>query len=245
MQESAMRPTKEDDELQRSTKKVKEYSWDRGSLEPSSPSSSGEGRSYKAKLIGEIPGTYEQAFVFKSEMETEVVSDNKEEDLPLGEVVVRLFGGRKTKIRATWNNALIVKAFEKTVAYHYLISKLSNLWRPVGKMDCIALGQDFFLVRFSLKDDHSRVLKNGPWFVGGHYLSIRRWEPNFKPSSTNLSVVAIWIRLPKFPIEYYEELVLRDIGKAIGPVIWVDTHTALEAGGSLRGCVCKSISMSL
>ena len=57
-------------------------------------------------------------FVFESVMETEVVSDNEEEDLPRGEVVVRPSGDRKTRIRAAWNNALIVKAFVKTVGYH-------------------------------------------------------------------------------------------------------------------------------
>ncbi|KAK7855136.1 hypothetical protein CFP56_029375 [Quercus suber] len=205
MQESVVRSREEDDELQRSIKKVKEDSRDRGA--------------------------YEQAFVFESEMETKVVFDNKEEDLPLGEVVVRPSRDRKTKICAAWNNALIVKAFRKTVAYHYLVLKLSSLWMPVGKMDCITIGQDFSLVRFSMKDDHSRVLKNGPWFIGGHYLSIRRWEPNFKPSSANLLAVVVWIRLPELPIEYYEESVLRDIGKAIGPVIRVHTHIALEVMG--------------
>lgn len=174
----------------------------------------------------------------KSKRITEVKSDNEEEDLLPREVVVKLYGDRKDRIRATWNNAFIVKAFEKTVGYHYLVSKLSSLWRLVGKMDCITLEHDFFLVRFSLKEDHSRVLKNGPWSVGGHYLSIRRWEPNFKPSSANLLAVAVWISLSKLPIEYYEASVLRDIGKGIGPVLRVDTHTASEARGRFtRLCV--------
>jgi len=95
-------------------------------------------------------------------------------------------------------------------------------------MACIALSHDFFLIRFSLREDHLRVLRNGPWFVSGHYLSIRQWEANFKLSLANLSVVVVCIRLPKLPIEYYEESVLWDIGRAIGPILKVDTHTALE-----------------
>ena len=152
--------------------------------------------------------------------------------------MVKLFGDRKAKIHVAWNNTLIVKVFGKTIGYHYLVLKLSSLWRLVGKMDCIVLGHDFFLVRFTLNEDHSRVLKNGPWFVRGHYLSIRRWEPNFKPLSANLLAIVVWIRLSKLPIEYYEESVLRDIGKAIGPVLKVDTHTASEARGQfVRLCV--------
>lgn len=42
----------------------------------------------------------------------------------------------------------------------------------------------------------------------------------------------------ELPIEYYEESVLRDIGKAIGPVLRVDTYTTLEAKGRFaRLCV--------
>ena len=112
------------------------------------------------------------------------------------------------------------------------------MWKPTSKMDCIALGQDFFLIRFTLNEDHSKVLRTGPWFVGGHYLSIQRWEPNFRPLEANLSAVAVWIRLPELPIEYYEVSVLKDIGKAIGPVLRIDTHTVSESRGKFaRLCV--------
>lgn len=227
--ESAVRSREEDEELQRSLKKVKENLRDKSSTEPLTPDSRGVGGSYKAKLLGLIPGAYEQAFAFNSNVESEVESDDEEEDLPPREVVVRLSGARKSTIRATWNNAFIVKVFGKTIGYHYLVSHLTSLWKPVGKMDCVGLGHDFFLIKFSQMEGHSRVLKNGPWFVSGHYLSVRRWEPNFIPSSANLSMVAVWIRLPELPIEYYEDSVLRDIGRAIGLVLKVDNHVAMEA----------------
>ena len=69
-------------------------------------------------------------------------------------------------------------------------------------------------------------------------MSIRSWEPNFKPSTACVSSVAVWVRLPELPIEYYEPSVLRDLGKAIGPVLRIDTHTAAEARGRFaRLCV--------
>ena len=232
MSESAVRSREEDDELQRSTKKVKENSRDRVSLEQHSPRLGGEGFSYKKKLIGDIPGAFEQAFNFENVMETEAEFDIEDEEVLLpGEVVVKLSSDKKAKIRAAWNNGLIVKVFGKTVGYHYLVSKLIGMWKPTGKMDCIALGQDFFLIRFTLNEDHSKVLRTGPWFVGGHYLSIRRWEPNFIPLEANLSAIAVWIRLPELPIEYYKVSILKDIGKAIGPILRIDTHTASESRG--------------
>ena len=79
------------------------------------------------------------------------------------------------------------------------------------------------------------MLKGGPWFVRGHYLSIRNWEPNFKPSSASVSSVVVWVLLPELHIEYYEPTVLQDIGQAIGLVLHIDTHTASES----RGCFAR------
>lgn len=96
-----------------------------------------------------------------------------------------------------------MKVFGKTVGYHFLHTHLLSLWKPAGHIDCVDLGKDFFLVRFRVKEDYLRVLNSGPWFVGNHYLSIRCWEPNFRPSLASVSSV----------------------------VVWVDTHTAAESWG--------------
>ena len=101
------------------------------------------------------------------------------------------------------------------MGFHFLRSRLASLWKPSSRMDCINLGYDFFLIRLSSEDDHSRVLREGLWFIGGHYLSIREWEPNFRLELVSLSTIAVWVRLPVLPIEYYEPSVLRDIRKAI------------------------------
>lgn len=67
---------------------------------------------------------------------------------------------------------------------------------------------------------------------------MRVWEPNFKPSSANVSTVALWVRLPELPIEYYDKEALTDIGRAIGSVLRVDSNTAREARGRYaRICV--------
>ena len=157
----------------------------------------GEGgnKSYKEKLVGEIPGAFKQAFDFESNMETEIELDDEFTNLPPSEVAVKLSRERKGKMHAPWANALIVKFFSKNVGYHFLHSKLIGMWKPIGKMDCVDLGHNFFLVKFLIKKDNSKVLKGGPWFMGGHYLFIRYWEPNFRSSTENVSSVAVWIRL--------------------------------------------------
>ena len=49
--------------------------------------------------------------------------------------------------------------------------------------------------------------------------------------TAKLSAVAVRIRLPSLPIEYYEPSILRDIGLAIGPMLKIDTQTAMKAKG--------------
>ena len=100
------------------------------------------------------------------------------------------------------------------------------------------LGNEFFLTRFSMKEDLDAVLKRGPWFIGEHFLSIRPWEPFFKPEIANVSSIAVWVRLHALPIELYEAEVLKQIREAIGKVLRVDTHTAMEARGKYaRLCI--------
>ena len=87
-------------------------------------------------------------------------------------------------------------------------------------------------------EDFEKVLKGGPWFIGEHYLTIRAWEPYFKPTVEACSKVAVWARLPGLPIELYEMEVLKDIGRAIGPVLRIDATTAAGTRGRYaRLCV--------
>lgn len=113
-------------------------------------------------------------------------------------------------------------------------------------MEYVDLSHGFFLVRFYSKENLNSMLKRGPWFVGDHFLSLRPWEPFFKPSSANVSLVAIWIRLYELPIKLYEAEVLKQIRESIGKVLRIGTHTAMEARGKYaRLCIQIDINKPL
>jgi len=89
-------------------------------------------------------------------------------------------------------------------------------------------------------------LKGGPWFVGQQFLAIRKWEPEFKAEEASLSSVAVWIRLPGLPIEFYEPTILKKIGRAIGPVLHIDSYIANGVKGRFaRLCVQVNIEQPL
>lgn len=228
-------------ELARSNKKVKDihhanFNEDtRANPFPSrvsSPSSQGK-KSFRDKLIGEIPGAYAEAFDLADQMEEDPDSDDDKVDIGDLSLV-----GEERRIRGPWSKAIIIKLVGKMVGFSYLQSKLTQLWKPSGRMDCVDLTYGFFLVRFHSKEDLDNVIKKGPWFIGDHLLSLRAWEPLIKPSSANVSLVAVWVRLNKLPIELYKPGVLKEIGESIKKVLRIDSHTAMEAKGKYaRMCI--------
>ncbi|GMY32510.1 putative ribonuclease h protein [Fagus crenata] len=92
----------EETELHRSKKKVKENS-NIGSV-----GAHGD-RSYKDKLLGEIPGAFAQAFKFSDVVEAAEDSDEEIEEISEGMASVRLSKETKLLIRSKWATALIVK----------------------------------------------------------------------------------------------------------------------------------------
>ena len=199
------RSLEEDAKLQRSTKKVKE-----STMAPVF----GLNVSYRDKLLGEME---------EPRMDVEGLNN--------GLLAVKLFPEVRKQIRSKWAHALLVKVFGRSVGFHFLRNKVMSLWKPAGRLDYVDLCKDYFLMRFGLVEDYNNVLNSGPWFIGEYFLSIQRWEPNFKPANASCSSMAVWIRLPELPFEYYEIEVLKEIGNAIGPVLRIDSNTAFEARG--------------
>ncbi|GMP33311.1 hypothetical protein CsSME_00006691 [Camellia sinensis var. sinensis] len=71
-----------------------------------------------------------------------------------------------------------------------------------------------------------------------HYLTVRRWEPDFKPYEAGEVATALWVRFPQLPIEYYNEEVLFHIAKAIGKPLKIDLNIAMSTRGRYaRVCV--------
>ena len=173
--------------------------------------------------MGEIPGAFAQAFDLTDQMEEDLDSDDESgkasNSICKGQVKIKQSKETKKRIRGPWSKAIIVKLVGKIVGLSSMQSKLAQLWRLEGRMDFIDLSYGFFLVRFYSKEDIERVIKRGPWFIGDHFLSLRPWGPFSKPSTANVSLIVVWIRLNELPIELYETEVHKEIGESIGKVL--------------------------
>nr|POE74267.1 hypothetical protein CFP56_52002 [Quercus suber] len=124
-------------------------------------------RLFKDRLVGEVLGAYTQAFSLGDHMEDDLESNEEVEALREGLVAVRFSKDFKHQIWSPWTRALIVKVVGWSVGISYIQNKLLSLWKLARRLDCVPLGQGFFLTRLSLKEDYEAILRKGPWFIGG------------------------------------------------------------------------------
>ena len=139
--------SEEEDELHHSVEKFKESNSARSFLQPRSLIS------YKDCLVRDISGAYEKAFKFNKGGKEEYESNAELEPLTEGMTEAKLSKETKSRIRAPWSKALIVKVYGRSVGFHYLTFKINALWKLMEKIDCVNLGRGFFLIIFSSIDD--------------------------------------------------------------------------------------------
>ena len=122
----------EEAELSRSTKMVKDIHHadfsELSSENGHSPRSFREGvlpnKSFKDKLVGEIPGAYAQAFDITDQMEDDADLDDEVAGLREGLAVVKLMKETKICIRGPWAKALIVKLYGRKIGFNFIQNKL-------------------------------------------------------------------------------------------------------------------------
>ncbi|KAI7988230.1 Uncharacterized protein LOK49_LG13G01141 [Camellia lanceoleosa] len=175
----------------------------------------------------------------------EFVSDDEEiEDLTnldsetLGIPRISLPKKLLAKIQKPWKNCLIIKLLGKKVGYKLLMSKIRKIWDLQGDFEAIDLDSGFLLLKFQMKEDCSYVYTGGPWIVLDHYLTIRKWTPDFKSSAAKETSSALWVQFPQLPIEYYDEKVLFHIAKTMGKPLKINLNTATSSRGKYaRVCI--------
>ena len=80
-----------------------------------------------------------------------------------------------------------------------------KIWNLQGEYEFIDMENEYYLVRFSIVKDYNFVVQEGPWLIIDHYLVVQRWRPNFDPFKDNSHKIAIWARIPRLSIEFYNK----------------------------------------
>lgn len=142
------------------------------------------------------------------------------------------------RIHKPWKKGVFVKLLGRKIGFKALETRLRQMWVKRGVLNLIDLGNEWFLVTFSSRDDQKFALPEGPWLVYDHYLIVREWTPDFQPDKASIEKVAVWVHFSGLPIEYYDYSVLKAIGNRIGHTVRVDINTLKqERGKYARLCV--------
>ncbi|CAI9101541.1 OLC1v1038890C1 [Oldenlandia corymbosa var. corymbosa] len=111
------------------------------------------------------------------------------------------------------------------------VIKTKKMWQPTEEFDIIDLKNDFWRILLSNREDEERAVRGGPWYLSEKCLSVQKWTPEFRASTTKVTKLATWIRLPGLPMQYYHEIALWEIGDFLGRTIKIDENTSNAGRG--------------
>lgn len=90
---------------------------------------------------------------------------------------------------------VVMKLLGRSLAYNTLHNRIFNLWKPSLWFHLMDVENIYFLVKFQGREDHVKVLTQGPWVVFGQCLTVQPWTSKFNPNQPFPSTVLAWIRL--------------------------------------------------
>ncbi|KAI8008512.1 hypothetical protein LOK49_LG07G02816 [Camellia lanceoleosa] len=111
------------------------------------------------------------------------------------------------------------------------MAKVTKNWGPQGDFEAPDIGHGFFIVKFDMMEDYTKVFTSSPWVALDHYVIVRRWQQDFKSNEAEEDTTTMWVRFPNLPIEYYNEKVLFHIGKVLGTPLKIGINTVMAARG--------------
>ena len=56
------------------------------------------------------------------------------------------------------------------------------LWKLKSSFEMMSAGNGYYMVKFDIKEDRTKVIDGGPWMVQGLYLVVKQWLVDLNPS---------------------------------------------------------------
>ena len=76
------------------------------------------------------------------------------------------------------------------------------------------------------RNEKRRVLEDGPWFVWGKPLVLRHWTIDSKFERDMLSTIPIWVKFPKFSLQFWSPNLIGHAVSTLGVPLYMDKVTA-------------------
>lgn len=105
-------------------------------------------------------------------------------------------------------------------------SFIRKKWALKGKVTVLAMAKGFMSFEFSCLEDLSSILCEGQWGIGRSTLVLQKWSSNMNLNDSFLMQAPVWVRLPEFPLEFWNEDVFVGLASTFGELLSTDPITA-------------------
>lgn len=110
----------------------------------------------------------------------------------------------------------MIMVLGKKVGYKQLEANLNKEWMRKGSIKIIDVPRDYYQVFFTTEEDYNNAFLEGPCMIADHYILVQRWMPFFLANNTVGRKLAVWICIPKLPIELFNDKFLWTLRSTLG-----------------------------
>ncbi|CAL1407999.1 unnamed protein product [Linum trigynum] len=151
--------------------------------------------------------------------------------------MIRIKKSTDARVRSRWKRAITFRVLGKSFPFAFIHRRIQKMWARTGGIKIGDIGNGCLQATFDSQLDHYCALYGGPWTIEDHYIALEPWRIDFDPDFDSISH-AVWVRLPRLPLAYFDEEIMYDIGDKLGRVEKIDYNTANDSRGNYaRICV--------
>ncbi|KAG4989292.1 hypothetical protein JHK82_031622 [Glycine max] len=123
-----------------------------------------------------------------------------------------------------WQDALVVKLLGKKINFILIKERLTKIWKLKAVFYLMDFGNNFYMAKFDMEEDRTKIIGEGSWMIIDHYLIIQTLSFSFvfpkatidKPWYSNI----LDVRRGQFTGVYVEV----DLNKLVIGKVWLPDH---------------------
>lgn len=127
--------------------------------------------------------------------------------------------------RENWGNALVGYFIGLTPSFSAIKTSLERAWR-IKDLEIVSMLEGFLLFKFDSHEAGQNVLGEGPWFVHGRPLILKRWYEDISMYRHDLETIPTWVRFPNLSFCFRSKSALSKISSVVGNPVCMDQATA-------------------
>nr|XP_016506018.1 PREDICTED: uncharacterized protein LOC107823827 [Nicotiana tabacum] len=142
-----------------------------------------------------------------------------------GEVRVELCKEEIEVETQKWKLALILYVVGGSPTIGAMERYIASVWNFVSKPKVYFHNDGYFVVRFNSIKDRDEVLYSGPHMLNNKPIIVKVWSGDFDFNKEVLQTIAVWVKYPNLPLNYWGNRALSRISSGLGVPLYADTCT--------------------